>query len=205
MDRVASTLKKPVILDREDRWQDNEDEYLWWPRILWIDPGVVSGVACVWFDPKTLVSGAPLRKSVLAWHETFLYGPESGRNGQVNRFLRMRHLLASETGLATGVERFTLMRIEQSPAYLSPVRIRAAIEFGMSMQRNPEERIAVQSPGDAMTTFTDARLKSLEMYTPGPDHIRDGTRHCLLHIRKIGSHGREAIEASHGIEEGWWD
>lgn len=200
-----ATLKSPRVLDGDGRWAaQNEDEYLWWPRILWIDPGVVSGVACIWFDPQALLRGEPLRKCVLAWFETYLYGPENGRNGQINRFLRMRHLLAQETGLGTGVERFTLLRIERSEAFLSPVRIRAGIEYGVSMSRVNDSELLQQSPGDAMTTFTDARLKALGMYTPGPDHIRDGTRHCLLHIRKIGSLGKDAIEAVHGKEEGWW-
>lgn len=199
-------LKSPKVLDAEGRWRgDVEDEYLWWPRILWIDPGVVSGVGCIWFDPKALLDGKPLRRSILAWHETYLYGSENGDNGQVSRFLRMAHILAQETGLAIGAERFTVMRVERSAAYLSPVRIRAAIEYQISISRSGPNGILVQSPGDAMTAFTDDRLKALEMYTHGPDHIRDGTRHCLLHLRRMASLGREAFHEVHGQEEGWWE
>lgn len=200
------SIRSPKILDTEERWRkEAEDEYLWWPRILWIDPGVVSGVACIWFDPKALLGGKTLRRSVLAWHETYLYGSENGDNGQVSRFLRMSRILAQETGLAIGVERFTVMRIERSAAYLSPVRIRAAIEHQISVSRVGPKEILVQSPGDAMTAFTDDRLRSLEMYTPGPDHIRDGTRHCLLHLRRMASIGREAFQQIHGHEDGWWE
>ncbi len=199
-----AALNEPTILDTESRWSDAEDEYLWWPRILWIDPGVVSGVACIWFDPKALVSGSPLRKAILAWHETYLYGPENGTNGQISRFLRMRHTLSEEVGLAQGCERFTLLRIERSPAYLSPVRIRAGIEYHISISKRGSKELLIQSPSDAMTAFTDARLKAMQMFTPGPDHIRDGTRHCLLHLRKLAHLGKEGVEKIHGEEEGWW-
>lgn len=33
----------------------NEDEKLWWPRALWVDPGGVSGWCVVWFDPHSLL------------------------------------------------------------------------------------------------------------------------------------------------------
>lgn len=200
-----ASVTQPEVIDSDDRWNSsNEDEHLWWPRVLWIDPGTVSGVGMVWFDPQSLVDGKPLRRSLLAWHGTYLYGAEDGVNGQINRFLRIRHMLSGEPGLATGVERFTLMRLDRSEDFLSPVRIRAGISFAMSVSKRSPGQLLHQSPGDAMTTFTDARLRELGMYTEGPDHIRDGIRHCLLHIRKIGSMGREAIESVHGEEEGWW-
>ena len=198
-------MTDPKIIDSDGRWNaDNEDEHLWWPRVLWIDPGTVSGVSCIWFDPQSLIDGKPLRRSLLAWHETYLYGAEDGVNGQINRFLRLRHMVAGEPGLATGVERFTLLRIDRSEDFLSPVRIRSGISFAMSVSKKMPGTFLEQSPGDAMTTFTDARLRELGLFTPGPDHIRDATRHCLLHIRKVGSHGKEAIERIHGEEPGWW-
>src|SRR5690606_38343579 len=99
--RIARTpMPKIHVLDQEDRWNHNmEDEYLYWPRVLWIDPGVVSGVAVVWFDPKALlIDDQKTAKVVLAYSELFLHGDEYGRGGQISSYLRLRDKLDEETG-----------------------------------------------------------------------------------------------------------
>lgn len=201
-------VPKIVILDTEERWQDTEDEYLWWPRVQWIDPGVVSGVAIVWFDPNAVFEGKTTAKTVLAYSEMFLSGPEDGPNGHVNRFLRLRRTLNQHTGLATGIESFVIRQFNQDEDFLAPVRIRAAIQNRMSMMQEGPESAApalhAQTPSDAMNAFTNDRLKALRMYTPGPDHINDAKRHCLLWIRKLRNQGEEFFKAAHGDEPGWW-
>ena len=203
------------VLDNEGRWDPNkEDEILWWPRVLWIDPGGVSGVAVVWFDPKALlVEGAKTAKVVLAYSEAFLHGPENGRLGQVDQYLRMRELLDQETGLATGCESFVPRRLDYSPDFLSPARIRAALDYQLSRTKphgateiGSGVPLHVQSPSDALNAFTNERLKALRMYTPGPDHVNDAKRHCLLFIRKIKQRGRgvEYFKQVFGDEKGWW-
>lgn len=212
---TVGRMPKIQILDADGRWDTkNEDEYLWWPRVHWIDPGTVSGVATIWFDPHALfIEGAKTAKVVLAYAEEFLHGPENGRLGQVDRFLRMRELLDQETGLATGCESFVPRRLDQSEEFLSPVRIRAALDYQMSRIRpHGAELIGsgvplyVQSPSDAMNAFTNARLKDLRMFRPGPDHVNDAKRHCLLWIRRLKQkeRGIEFFKATHGNEEGWW-
>lgn len=207
------SLPKIHVLDTEDRWRaGSEDEPLWWPRTLWIDPGGTSGVAVVWFDPKALFAGATTAKVVLAYSELFLNGPEDGPNGQVNRFLRLRRGLATEPGLTVGCESFVIRRPDQSEEFLSPVRIKAAISNRLSVTRDEVTKtmgvhLFDQSPADAKTTFTNERLKNLRMYTPGPDHINDAKRHCLLWIRqmKLPNRGLEFFKQTHGYEEGWFE
>ena len=212
MGKIA--LPKIEILDVEEtRWvATNEDEHLFWPRVIWIDPGVVSGVAVMWFDPVALFSGAPIGRVVLARSEQYLAGPENGQNGQINRFLRLRNALAGEHGLATGCESFIVRQMNMSQEFLAPVRIRAGIEFKLSMTKTFDQvllgtgtQLYTQSPSDAMNVFTDARLKELRMYTPGPDHIRDATRHCLLWIRKLSAKGQGFFEEAHGHDAAWFE
>jgi hypothetical protein len=204
-------VPKINVLDTEDRWDNrNEDEYLWWPRVQWIDPGTVSGVAVVWFDPWAVFEGKTTAKTVLAYSEMFLSGPENGPNGQINRYLRLLRTLNQTPGLASGCESFTMRQLNQDWEFLAPVRIRAGLEARMSMapaRKESETGITLftQSPSDALTTFTNDRLKAQRMYTPGPDHINDAKRHCLLWIRKLRNAGIEFFEEAHGDEPGWWD
>lgn len=209
-------MPKITVLDADERWdKSKEDEYLWWPRVLWIDPGTVSGVAVVWFDPVAVFHDeVPLARQVLAYSELFLNGPENGPNGQVNRYLRLRRTLAQEMGLVSGCESFVPMKENRSQEFLSPVRIRAGLEARMSMMDQHEGQVRagevgvplyVQSPSDAITSFTNDRLKKLRMYTPGPDHINDAKRHTLLYLRKLKASGFDEFVARHGNEEGWFE
>jgi hypothetical protein len=206
-------MPKIHVIDTEGRWQGgNVDEQLWWPRVMWIDPGTVSGVAVVWFDPKALlVDDLTMPKVLLAYSEIFLSGPENGINGQVNRFMRLRRGLEGEAGLATGCESFTILKENQSYEFLSPVRIRAALEGRLSiMKPHGSETVGdgvpvwTQSPSDAITSFSNERLKNLRMYSPGPDHVNDAKRHDLLWIRKLKGRGMDFFQEAHGYEEGWF-
>jgi hypothetical protein len=203
------------IMDKEGRWNaNNVDEFLWWPRVLWIDPGEVSGVAVVWFDPAALLlDNAKTVKVVLAYSEVFLHGPEEGIGGQVYQFLRLRSKLDEEPGLATGIESFIPLKLNQSRAFLAPVRIRAGIEYEMSITKPlGAEKIGngvpllSQSPSDAKSAFTNERLTQLGMHTPGPDHVDDAKRHALLHIRRLKAipGSLDLFKYLHGYEEGWF-
>ena len=200
-------------LDPEGVWDHSEaEEYLYWPRVLWIDPGVVSGVAVVWFDPKALFEGAPTPKTLLAYSEIFLDGPESGTDGQVHRFLKLRRVLDQESGLATGIESFIPRQLNMDQAFLAPVRLRAAIEFTMSRtvpreadEVGPGVPLHSQSPSDALGSFNNQRLRDLQMFRPGPDHVNDAKRHCLLWIRKLKLRGMDYFKQAHGFETGWFE
>lgn len=208
-------MPRITILDQEGRWNpNNEDEYLWWPRVLWIDPGVVSGVAVVWFDPKALLLEDKRTPHVLlGYTEMFLHGAENGQRGQISTFLRLRDKLGEEPGLATGCESFRVLRTDPSDEYISPVRIRAGIEHVLSVTR-PLGASSVgdgvplhkQAPSDAITAFKNDRLKALRMYREGPDHVNDAKRHCLLFIRRLkaANDPMALFRDVFGYEEGWF-
>lgn len=208
-------MPKINLLDTEGRWNaNNEDEFLWWPRVLWIDPGVVSGVAVVWFDPQALlIDQLKTAKVLLAYSEVFLHGPEYGIGGQIDRFLKLRAKLGEEPGLAVGCESFTVLQPNQSEDFLSPVRIRAGIDMELSKTRplgadkiGQGVPLLTQSPVDAKSAFNNSRLQALRMYTEGPDHVNDAKRHDLLHVRRLKAHKdpMENFKLLHGYEEGWF-
>jgi hypothetical protein len=193
------------VVDPEDRWdKDALDEVVFWPRTMWIDPGVVSGVAVVWFDPKAVLARKPISKCVLAWWCGELRGDE---RVQIARFHAMALSLGHgdpdwSPGLVVGAESFDVRRLDRSAAFLSPVRIAHTLDF-LFWRR--ETVMQWQTPSDAKVTMTDARLKVWNMYTKGPDHQRDATRHCLLWLRKLSGGGVENFTKTHGDAEEWWE
>ena len=204
-----------------DLWDsEGEDEAVWWPRTFWVDPGGISGWAVVWFDPVTLsgqsrlVRGAKDEReggsvrSVLAWQCGLVRGPE---NSQVDELLSIIEKYSGR-GLSLGVEEFVPRQLNQSREFLSPVRLRAALEWATHRGiRNLGDRSAKmwrrgwipQSPADAKTVVTDARLRLWDMFTEGPDHARDATRHALLYLRRLSLGGLAAVERLHGWDPEW--
>jgi hypothetical protein len=49
----------------------------------------------------------------------------------------------------------------------------------------------------------DDRLKALQLYTPGPDHIRDSMKHCLVHLGKMRTAGFGTFEKMYGWDDAW--
>lgn len=202
-----------VILDQEGRWdRKTEDEWLWWPRTLWVDAGTVTGIATVWFDPKAVLEGQIMAKCILAYSEMYVSGPEDGPNGQVNRILRVRRSLDQHTGLATGCETFKVLRADPTEEYVSSLRIRSKMEFAMSMTKPVGSEhigrgipLLGQAPADALNAFTPARLAALNMYTTASaQHTNDAKSHALLHIRRVKAGGLDLFKKLHGYEEGWF-
>ena len=225
---------------------ESEDEMFWWPRCLWIDPGLSSGFCVIWFDPYVLlgysreevrteirrsgtgkaggsekanvvcggrVEGGDSRplasvRSVLAWQAGYVRGED---DEQVDQILDFASRLGGR-GLLVGIETFVVRQLNASDDFLSPVRIRAILQYelrkgllnrGDQLSVADKKRLWTQSPSEAKTTVTDSRLKLWNMFTPGPDHPRDATRHALLHLRKLKNSGRDSVQRLYGWEEEW--
>lgn len=158
----------------------------------------------LWFDPKAMFEDQPIARQLLAYSIIFVNGPENGKNGQVNRILRMFKALNAAPGAVLGCESFIPRRLDMSHEFLSPVRIRAGLESRLSVA-DPPIQLYTQTPNDAITTFNNSRLQALRLYRPGPDHVNDAMRHCLLWIRKLKALGIEGFQERHGHEEGWFE
>lgn len=197
---------EPEIRD-EALWQDSEDEHQWWPRTLWVDPGGTTGVCVLWLHPaRFLDRTVPLVRCILAWQTLMLRGPE---DDQVAALTDMIRELGGPSGLTVGCESFVVRQLNMSEEFLSPVRIKAALKHrlwaGVTEWDGEVRRRALfsQSPADAKTSVTDERLRIWDLWTPGPDHPRDATRHAILHCRKVRSGPGDSFRRAFGWEEGW--
>lgn len=173
------------------RMRDEDDPAtdLWdHPAVTWIDPGGDTGIATVWFLRDRLEEGkVPLQQCLLAWEADFLSGTENFQTLQALRWIAER----SYGPHAVGIEDFVLASFLPGREVLSPVRIGHKIDYQLwrgikaADGRKRAYDVAWQSANDAKHTVTDARLKEMAMYTPGLDHARDATRHCVLWLRKL--------------------
>jgi len=185
------------------------------PRVLAIDPGRTTGLAVAWIDPDVLFDpAASVRTAVVAWSAVMIADEE---NKQIQRICKAISILGSgpwaNEGLAVVTEDFIPRSLNKSRDFLSPVRINAVLDhelfkgvlaerWGCKATERTTERItrplSRQSPSDAKTVITDGRLKNWIMYTPGPDHARDATRHALLWVRRMKAAGPGAFRNLHG-------
>lgn len=196
----------------ETRWEKNEDELTFWPRAMWIDPGISTGLTILWFDPVILLQrpAAPTHRAVIAWWTDQLVGH---RNAQVLRACNIVKLLGGEVGLLIGIEDFILRTSNQDRAALEPIRWTHSFEFALWRGLRDHDGVTrrrgyvVQSPADAKTRFGDDRLRPIGLYTPGPDHIRDSTRHALLWLTKLRveeTNHPGFFQQTHGLDEEWF-
>lgn len=141
-------------------------------RIAGIDPGTLSGLAQIWVSQKT--------GKVLAHIETILAYDEKQQARDMVDWLMEMYSLAGQDFEAIGIsiEDFKVNKVNGDEEFLSPVRIGRRVE-GILMDIRLDEVIRWQMPA-RKAEFTDDRLQALGMYTPGPDHRRDATRHALI-------------------------
>lgn len=70
---------------------------------------------------------------------------------------------------------------------LAPVRMIGAIEYANDCNHFGNIVCVLQSRALSKTTATDDRLRAWGLYTPGSDHVRDGTRQAITMIRRLKS------------------
>jgi hypothetical protein len=154
------------------------------PAILAIDPGGTTGWAVFAFYHSSF---ADLREGVAFWTCGEFVGPE---NDQVDELVE---LALAWPAADIVIEDFILRQFNMDRALLSPVRITAAFSWAMrgtgiaggKWKKGQERTFSLQQPSLAMSTVTDARLRSWGYWDgcPGP-HARDAVRHALTFARR---------------------
>lgn len=141
-------------------------------RICAIDPGTLSGLAQIWVSPKT--------GKVNAWIETILAYDELQQVRDMHDWINEVHSMHSKSEMLLAIEDFRVNKVNGAEEFLSPVRIGRRLE-GMLMAGDTGllQNLHWFMPA-RKAEFTDERLRALKMYTPGPDHRRDATRHALI-------------------------
>lgn len=160
-----------------------------WATTVWIDPGGTTGWGVMSVNPSDLVSDVPLHKVIQHWS----CGEAEGNEDQMAS--ECLELYDMWEDAAIGIERFVIRKFLQHHEFLSPVRVRAKIEYGLWLAEKwsaeEEERepgrprhLFVQDPSLAKGTLTDDRQRMWRLWEPGKDHKRDAIKHCYTFLAR---------------------
>lgn len=157
------------------------------PTVVTFDPGGVTGWAVLSVHPDCLTSP---RYSVMDNVTHHAFGQFTG--SEFRQVDAMLELLEDWPGAAVVTEQFILLQNNTSDALLSPVRINAALRYGLHAATggNPIKKrreVRNQLPSLAKSTMTDERLVYggyLEA-TRGLPHARDAVRHAFTFMKRV--------------------
>jgi hypothetical protein len=163
-------------------------------HVLGIDPGDETGWC--WLTVLRSAIFGDDDPSVIEWDYGTFTGPEPGQAIAISRKAREIQSLDYKTGPAIVSEQWDIDPSFKStdPAVMSPVRINAQLELLAYENRMGDATLHFQSRSLAFHTYTDERLKRLQLYVPGPDHIRSATRHALMLLRRARERRSYALE-----------
>lgn len=153
-------------------------------HVLGIDPGGETGWC--WLTVTRAAIFGPDFPEVTEWDYGTFTGPEPGQAIAIARKAREIQGLDYKTGPAIMAERWdwdSAFRNTDEEVY-SPVRINAQLQLLHYEGRMNDATLSFQGRTNTFHTYTDERLKRLQLYVPGPDHIRSATKHALMALRR---------------------
>lgn len=176
--------------------------------VIALDPGGTTGWSMMRVHPDALDPGAPdvkILANIQNWsHGQIDCGSTRGNlgrseiegvstSGEAAGIRRITDLIAAWPDAAIVIEDFVLRQFDQKRDLLSPVRITAGVNQYLWWRSRTYH---IQSPGDAKTTATDARLKSWGLYDShgGMQHARDADRHAITFLRKASMNNPKGKE-----------
>lgn len=147
-----------------------------------VDPGTTTGWAAIGVPAKSIYG--PYKGSIEFHQQGEVSGPETAQVMSICHIIN-RIMTEESSRLVVVCEDFKAKQINYLEDYLAPVRIGAMLKFAVQMNyagsaNGPE----FQSPGLAMETATDDRLRAWNLYRKGQPHGRDATRHAITLIRR---------------------
>lgn len=155
--------------------------------VIAIDPGGTTGWSFMSINPVALHDRAEKVLDNIVTHQhgqldsTMTEGSDIVEGEQIC-IDDLCHFIEMWPQAAVVIEDFVIRSNNRSREFLSPVRITSAIRHQMWQNgRKP----FLQTPADAKTTCSDARLKDWGMYDSYGSlvHARDADRHALLFLR----------------------
>ena len=160
-----------------------------WATTVWIDPGGTTGWGVMSITPEDLIGDKPLHVAIAHW----ACGDTKGNENQMAS--ACLELFAMWDDAAIGCEKFVIRKFLQHAEFLSPVRIRSKIEYGLWLaekwEADDEEReegrprqLFVQDPSYAKSTLTDDRQRNFGLWEPGGDDKRDAIKHCYAFLSR---------------------
>ena len=143
--------------------------------VMGVDPGFTSGVTIIGVPYLSMYGNSPYRRNYLEMFEV------SG--GYTSQALEICDASREFYPLALVVESFYPAKPITSEEYLSPLRVGERIAFCVETHYITPTFFR-QTPSQAMKTAPDSRLKLWDLYQPGPDHMKDSTRHVVTFLRR---------------------
>jgi len=178
------------------------------PTVISIDPGGTTGWSRMVVHPEALVDpDVPILSNLEVWNgqiRAIPVMPTGKAPKALNLALEERRCIKSLIadvlypwyGAALVIEDFLLRKKVMDRELLSPVRLTAALELAVEYE-GLNMTFHRQSPADAKTTATDARLREWGLYrrAGGMEHARDADRHSITFLRKAKARGSVRGEA----------
>jgi len=148
------------------------------PTVISFDPGGVTGWAVSSVHPLAVRDS---KYKIMENITHFACGQFMG--SEFDQVDQMIDLVKRWPGAAKVTEQFILLQNNTSESLLSPVRINAALRYGLGRKN----RVMNQTAALAKTTMTDARLDDIGYLeqTRGKPHARDATRHNFTFWRRV--------------------
>lgn len=143
------------------------------------DPGGTTGWALFGVHKAAMRSDDyKILDNILFWSAGHFKGPE---DDQVESMTR----LAGAWPIASIViEDFILRKFTMDRELLAPVRITAAFSHQLWLQDRGVRYAILQPPSLAMTTITDERQRSMDLWLPGMPHANDAIKHAVTWLRR---------------------
>jgi hypothetical protein len=140
-------------------------------------------------EPRLLLTTKPVHRGIAHWACGDVHGNENQMASE------MLELYDSWPDAAIGIESFVIQKFLQHAEFLSPVRVRSKIEYGLWLQEKWEAEedgremgrgryLFTQTPSLAKSTLTDDRQREYHLWEPGKDHKRDGIKHCFTFLQR---------------------
>lgn len=160
-----------------------------WAVTVWVDPGGTTGWGVMAVDPEVLVGSKPIHHNIAHWACGEVHHNENVMASE------MLQLYDAWDDAAIGIESFRIRKFLQHNEFLSPVRVRSKIEYGLWLTEKwaalDEERamgrgrhLWTQEPSLAKRTLTDDRQREWHLWEPGADHKRDAIKHCYTFLQR---------------------
>lgn len=168
---------------------DSSELFRRYPCAVWFDPGGTTGVFAGWWDPEKLADKKLFsHEAIVAWSVADIGGELIEQATEMWNII-FGFVSAADHGCQIGYESFVIRRMDQSRAFLSPVRLGAIIEWQHYNAQDvygvyPMYETLTQSPAEAKS-ITDSRLKSFGVYKPGLMHHKDAARHFLVFMKRM--------------------
>lgn len=135
------------------------------PAVIALDPGLTTGVAFKAPDREPVALQIAGRLEVYSW---------------VNESIRAEVEYQGRPRPIIVVERFTInSNTAQKSQQLDPLYIIGTVEYLALLNGCP---FRLQSPSQAKSFATDAKLKAAGWWVPGQDHARDALRHLMVFL-----------------------